>query len=101
MRLFRGWRYTRGPSLLAMVILLCAGAFLCLLPTELEVSAALTTSHSHHSDQGANEAYLAVPQENAKDTDGNPVNAELLSALLLVVCFAAIVRWLLGNGRGQ
>ncbi len=103
MRLFRSWWYARGTSLLAMVILLCLGACLSLLPTELEVSAALTTpAHSHHSDQGANEGYLAVPQEEeAEDADKDPVNADLLSELLLVFCFGAIVGWLLANGRGQ
>jgi hypothetical protein len=84
-----------------MVILLCVGVLLSLLPTELEVSAALTPAHSAPLDQGANEAYLAVLQEEEQDTDGRPVNADLLSALLLVVCFGAIVEWLLANGRGQ
>ncbi len=102
MRLFRSWRYARGTSLLAMIILLCAGAFLSLLPTELDVSAALTTTHSPHLDKGMNEAYLAVPQEEADDANGSPVNADLLSALLLVVfCLGAIFRRLLANGRGQ
>ncbi len=83
-------------------ILLCVGALLLsLLPTELAVSAALTTAHLHHLDQGANESYLAVPQEEAEDADGRPVNADLLSALLVVVCFGAISGWLLANGRGQ
>jgi hypothetical protein len=102
MRLFRSWRYARGTSLLAMVILLCVGTFLCLLPIELEVSAALTTAHSSPLDQGANEGYLAVPQEEAaEDADGRPVKADLLSELLLVFCFGAILGWLLANGRGQ
>ena len=80
--------------------MLCLGAFLALLPTELEVSAALMPAHSFHLDQGANEAYLAVPQEE-RNADGPTVNADLLSALLLVVCFGAIVGWPLANGRGQ
>jgi hypothetical protein len=103
MRLFRSAPYARGTSLLAMVILLCLGASLALLPTELEVSAALTPAHSSPLDQGANEAYLAVPQEEAAEgnADGPTVNADLLSALLLVVCFGAIVGWPLANGRGQ
>ena len=101
MRLFRSWWYVRGTSLLAMVILLCLGASLCLLPTELEVSAALTPAHSHHSDQGANAGYLAVSQEEAEDAGEGPVNADLLSELLLAFCFGAIVGWLLANGLGQ
>ncbi len=103
MRLFRLSRYARGTSPLAVVILLCLGAFLALLPTELEVSAALTPAHSSHLDQGANEAYLAVLQEEEAEgnADGPTVNADLLSALLLVVCFGAIVGWPLTNCRGR
>jgi hypothetical protein len=101
MRLFRSWWYARSTSLLAMVILLCLGACLSLLPTELEVSAALTPAHSHHSDQGAHEGFLAVSPEEAEDAGEGPVNAGLLSELLLVFCFGAIVGWLLANGRGQ
>ncbi len=85
-----------------MVILLCIGVFFSFLPTELEVSAALMKAHSAPLDQGANGAYLAVTQEEAQDTEGHPVNADLLSALLLlVVCFGAIVGWLLANGWGR
>lgn|SRR5918999_6100532 len=68
MKLFRLSRYARSTSPRATVILLCLGAFLALLPTELE---------------------------------GPTVNADLLSAFLLVVCFGAIVGWLLANGRGR
>jgi hypothetical protein len=101
MKLFRLSRYARSTSPLATVILLCLGAFLALLPTELEVSAALTPAHSSHPDQGANEAYLAVPREAAeRNADGPTVNADLL-ALLLVVCFGAIAGWPLANCRGQ
>ncbi len=100
MRLLRSWRYARGTPHLAMVILLCSVACLSLLPTELEVSAALTTPHSYYYlDQGMDEGYLAVPQEEAADADGYPVNADLLNMLLLVVCFGAIVGWLLASGR--
>jgi len=74
-----------------------------LLPTELDVSGALTTAHSLRPDQGANQGYLAVPQEEeaAEDADGRPVNADLLSVLLFVVCFGVIVGWRLAYGREQ
>jgi hypothetical protein len=101
MRLFRLWRYARGTSLLAVVMVCCVGAFLCLLPTELDASAALTTPHLLSPDQGANQGYLAVPQEEAGDADGRPVNADLLSVLLFVVCFGVSVGWLLTNAQGQ
>ena len=102
MRLFRSGRSARGTSLLAMVVLLCTGTLLWLLPAGLDVSATHTTTPSAPLDQGANGAYLAVTQEETQDTEGHPVNADLLSALLLlVVCFVAIVGWLLANGWGR
>ena len=100
MELFRAWRCARGVSLVAAV-LLCAGAFLCLLPTELEVSAALTPAHSPPLDQGADEGYLTVPQEEAQEADKHPVNADLLTMLLLVVFFGLSVGWLLTNTQRQ
>lgn len=84
-----------------MVMVYCVGAFFCLLPTELDVPAAPTTTHSPRPDQRANQNYLAVPQKEAGDEEGRPVNAELLSVLLFVVSFGAIVGWLLAYGRKQ
>jgi len=81
MRLFKSW-------LLAMIIFVWVVAFLSLLATGLEVPTALTTAHSPHVNQETNtdwhplEAiYLAVP---AEEVDKHPVNADLLSALLLL-----------------
>jgi hypothetical protein len=99
MRLFKLW-------LLAMIIFVWVGVFLSLLATCLEVPAALTTAHSPHVDKGAGwkvhplEAiYLAI---RAEEVDEHPVNAELLSALLLLaVSLGAIVVRVLSNGRGQ
>ena len=96
-------------SLLAMVILLCVGPFLSLLPTGLEVPAALTRAHSSHVNQAANgdwhpldASYLAVPPEETEEVDKHPVNADLLTALhLLAVSFGATGVWLLINGHGQ
>jgi hypothetical protein len=96
MRLFKSW-------LLAMIIFVWVVAFLSLLATGLEVPTALTTAHSPHVNQETNgdwhplEAiYLAVP---AEEVDKHPVNADLLSALLLLaVSFGAIVVWSLANG---
>jgi hypothetical protein len=46
--------------------------------------------------------YLAVPAEEAEEVDKHPVDADLLTALLLLaVSFWATVVWLLTNGRGQ
>ena len=99
MRLFKLW-------LLAMIIFVWVGTFLSLLATGLEVRTALTTAHSPQVDKGAGwkvhplEAiYLAI---RAEEVDEHPVNAELLSALLLLaLSIWVIVVWLLTNGRGQ
>jgi hypothetical protein len=107
MKLFRPGRFARVASLLPIVILLCVGAFLSLFPTGLDVFAALSEAHSSHVNQGTNlESHpleggsLAVPVE--EDVDKHPVDADLLTALLLLaVSFGAAVVWLLTNGRGQ
>jgi hypothetical protein len=98
-------------ALLPIVILLCVGAFLSLFPTGLDVSAALTTkAHSSHLNQGTNvESHpleggsLAVRGEEAEEVDKHPVNASLLSALLLLaVCFgASSIVWVLTNALGH
>jgi hypothetical protein len=110
MRLFKSWRFARTPPLLAIVSLLCVlciGAFHSLLPTGLEVPAVLMKAHSSHDKQAPNGesyplegSYLAVALSEAEEVDKHPVNAELLSALLLLaVSFWATVVWLLINGR--
>ena len=48
-----------------------------------------------------NGSYLAVPGEEAQDSARGPVNAGLLTALLLAFCFGAMIGWLLANGWGQ
>jgi hypothetical protein len=48
-----------------------------------------------------NGSYLAVPGEEAQDSDRGPVNAGLLTALLLAGCFGAMIGWLLANDWGQ
>jgi hypothetical protein len=109
MGLFKAWRFARGVSLVAAV-LLCLGLFLLPLPaTGFEVPSALAMANSPRVDQEANGngypldgPYLVVVSaEEAKDANKDPLNADLLRALLLVGCFGAIVRWLLANGRGR
>jgi hypothetical protein len=109
MGLFKARRFARGVSLVAAV-LLCLGLFLLpLTATGFEVPSALAMANSPRVDQEANGngyplngPYLVVVSaEEAQDADKDPLNADLLSALLLVVCFGAIVGWLLASGRGQ
>jgi hypothetical protein len=48
-----------------------------------------------------NGSYIAVSGEEAQDSGRGPVNADLLTALLLTFCFGAMFGWLLANGWGQ
>jgi hypothetical protein len=96
MRLSKAWRFVRGVWLVAAVVV-CVGAFLCFLPTELNVSTALAPAHSPPLDRGAEEGYLAVLQEADKD----PVHNELLTILLLVVFFGLSFGWLLTNSQKE
>jgi hypothetical protein len=100
MGLSKVWRSTRGVWLVAAVVV-CVGAFLCFLPTELDVSPALRAADSHPLDRGADQSYLVVAQEEAEQADKDPVNADLLTMLLLTVCFGLSVGWLLRNTQRQ
>jgi hypothetical protein len=112
MRLFKSWRFARTAPLLTIVsllCLLCIWAFLSLLPTGPNVPAVLTKAHSSQVSQETNRdqpplegSYLAVPPGETEEVDKHPVNADLLSVLLLLaLSFGATVVWLLINGRGQ
>jgi hypothetical protein len=106
MGFFMPWLYARVALLLAMVILLCFGTFLSLFPIGHEGSTALTKARSSHVNQTTNVesrpldgSYRGVPAEEAEKVDKHPVNADLLTALLLLaVSFGAIVLWSLANG---
>ena len=100
MGLSKAWRFTRGVSLIAAV-LVCVGAFLCFLPTELDVSAAFRPAHSPLLDRGTDEGYLAVLQEEPEEADKDPVNADLLTMLVLAVAsfFGLSFGWLLTNSQ--
>ncbi len=104
---FRSWRFSGGAPLVAAVVL-CLGTILSWNAIGPEVLATLTTADWSQVDQGANGdehplngSHLALPGEEAKDGDKGPVNAELLTALLLTLSFGMPVGWLLANGRGQ
>jgi hypothetical protein len=109
MYLCRSGRFARLVSLLPIVIVLCVGAFFSVFPTKLDVPAALTKAHSSHVSQGTNleshpleGSYLAVALNEAEDVDKHPMDADLLSALLLLaISFGVTFVWLLTNGRGH
>jgi hypothetical protein len=107
-------RFVRLP-LLAVVIFCCLGVFLSsfILPlagSGFEGAYALGTANEAHGDQGANNVYPHLPDENypftpaveAEKADNSPVNAGLLTMLLLVASFfGATAGWLLTNAQGQ
>jgi hypothetical protein len=102
MGLSKTWRFTRGVSILAVAVV-CVGAFLCLLPTSLDVSTVLTPAHSSPLDRGADQSYLAVTQEEEGEADKDPVNADLLMMLVLGVSalFGLSFGWVLTNTQRQ
>ena len=100
MGLSKALRFARGVWLVAAVVV-CTGAFLCFLPTGLDVSTGLRPADSPPLDRGAEEGHLA--QEEAGQADKVPVNAELLTMLVLVVSsfFGLSFGWTLTNSRRQ
>jgi hypothetical protein len=103
MGLSKASRFARGMWLVAAVVV-CVGAFLCVLPTELDVSTALAPAHSSPLlDQEASEGYLAVAREEAGQADKVPVNADLLTMLVLGVSsfFGLSFGWALTNSQRQ
>jgi hypothetical protein len=46
-------------------------------------------------------AYLLAPAEEVENAEKHPLNAELLTMLLLTVCFGVSVGWLLRNAQRQ
>jgi hypothetical protein len=102
MGLSKAWWFTTSVSLLATV-LLCVGAFHCLPSTELDVSTVLTLADSPPLHGGADEGFLAVPQEEAELAHKAPVNADLLTMLMLAVSsfFGASFGWVLTNSHRQ
>ena len=105
MRFFGSRSFARSAPLVAVAVLLCIGVFLPWLGDGSEEPAFLGGAHYSQVDQGTNGdthlptgSYLAAIGEEAKESDKGPVNAGLLTALLVVV--GALVRWLLSNDPG-
>lgn len=105
MRLFGSQRFARSVPLAAVGVLLCIGVLLPWLGSGPEAPGSLTGLHYSQADQGTNGggytptgSYLAALGDETKDGDKGPVNAGLLTVLL--VMFWAIVGWLLSNDPG-
>jgi hypothetical protein len=101
--------------LLAGIMLCCLGVLLSLPLSAPEVSdvpgvsSALAGANVGHVDRGANApaplpsgSYPLTPAEELQQTDRHPVNAYLLTMLLLACSFgASVLRMLLTNARRQ
>ena len=107
MRFFESRIFARSAPLAAVAVLLCVGVFLPWLANGLEAPGSLTGAHYSQVDHGANGdghpptgSSLSATEEYAKDADKRPVNADLLTVLLLACFFGATVGWLLSNAPG-
>jgi hypothetical protein len=90
--------------LLAGIMLSCLGVFLSLATTRSDVPSAFAGADVAHVDRGANVplpdgGYRLTLAEEVQETHKLPVNAELLTMLLLACSFGASVGWLLTNAR--
>jgi hypothetical protein len=103
------FRYVARGVSLVVAFLLCLGFFLLPLPTtESEVPSALAmanlprlnleTNGNGHPLDGT---YVVAPGEEAKDAEKSPLNAELLTMLLLAFSFGLSFGWLLRNAQRQ
>jgi hypothetical protein len=106
----KAWRFLRSGSVVVAVLLLCLGFSLTLLSLPARGSqnpSAFGMANVQSVDQGPNRE--APPQDGtyypfalAEEADKEPVNAGLLTMLLLAAsCFGASVGWLLTNAQGQ
>jgi hypothetical protein len=88
--------------LLAGVMLCCLGVLLSLPLTAPDVSSALGGANVEHVDRAANapaplpdRSYPLTPAEEAQETGRHPVNAFLLTMLVLACSFGASVSMML------
>jgi hypothetical protein len=95
--------------LLAGVMLCCLGVLLCLPLTAPDVSSALRGANVEHVDRAANapaplpdRSYPLRLAEETQETDRRPVNAYLLTMLVLACSFgASVLMMLLTDARRQ
>src|SRR5215204_2311359 len=116
----QGLRLAKQPRMHRLVLLLLlAGVMLCFLGvfslslplSAPHVSSALAGAHVGHVDRGANApaplpnpngSYPLMPAEEVQQTDRLPVNAYLLTMLVLACSFgASVLRMVLTNARRQ
>ena len=103
------FRYVARFGSLVVAFLLYLGVFFVPLPaTGSEVPSALAMANSprvHLETNGTGQlldgTYLVAPGDEAGDGEKSPLKAELLTMLLLTLCFGLSVGWLLRNAQRQ
>ena len=103
------FRYVARGVSLVVALLMCLGVFLLPLPaTGSEVPSALAMANVPRLDletsgngQLLDRTYLVALGEEAEDGEKSPLKAELLTMLLLTLCFGLSVGWLLKNAHRQ
>jgi hypothetical protein len=103
------FRYVARFGSLVVAFLLCLGVFLLPLPaTGSEVPSALAMANMPRLDLETNgngypleETYLVAPVQETENADKEPLNGELLTMLLLTLCFGLSVGWLLRSAQRQ
>ena len=90
--------------LLAGVILCCLGILLSLPATVSDLPSAFAGADAAQGDGGANApppegSYPLTPAEEGQQTDRHPVNASLLTMLVLTLSSGASFLWMLKNDR--
>jgi hypothetical protein len=103
------FRYVARFGSLVVAFLVYLGVFFLPLPaTGSEVPSALAMANLSHLDQATNGngqlldgTYLLALGDEAEDADKDPLKSELLTMLLLTLCFGLSVGWLLRNAQRQ
>ena len=98
----------RGVSLVVAFVV-CFGVFVLPLPASgSEVPSGLDMANlpcvdleTSGNGQLLDGTYLVAPGEEAEDGEESPLKAELLTRLLLTLCFGLSVGWLLRNAQRQ
>jgi hypothetical protein len=103
------FRYVARGGPLVVAFLMCLGVLLLPLPaTASEVFSTLAKGNLPRVDLETNrnappldESYLLALGEEAENADKHQLNTQLLTMILLAVCFGATVGWLLRNTQWQ
>src|SRR5215218_8226520 len=101
------FRWVGGGVWVVVAFLVCFGVFLLPLPASgSEVPSGLDVANMPRLDLDTNGnghlldgTYLVAPAEETEDAEKHPLNAELLTMLVLALCFGLSVGWVLRNAQ--